>query len=322
MERAIQLAIVIVNFRTPAFVTECLDSLLPELADLAARVVVVDNNSGGQSIDMLRDWIAARNAGEQVVLVRSDRNTGFAGGNNLGIRKLDADFYLLLNSDTRVRPGAVRILLETASRFPDAGLISPRLEWPDGEGQESCFRFHTPVSELVAAAQTGIVDRLFKNHVVAMPVQSQIAQPQWTSFAVVLVRREVFAQAGYLDEGYFMYYEDAEFCHRAGKAGWSVIHDPRAKVVHLRGGSSPVKERARRKQRLPRYFHESRTRYFYQLYGWPGMVSANLMWWMGRIVSKARQLMGRSDKAAIRAQWRDIWSNWLDPLGPYTPPDP
>jgi hypothetical protein len=156
-----------------------------------------------------------------------------------------------------------------------------------------------------------------------MPVQDGVVRPDWTSFACVLIRAEVFDRIGLLDEGYFMYFEDVEFCYRARKAGWRVVHNPAARVVHLRGGSSPVKERTRLRRRLPRYFHESRTRFFYQLYGWPGLTAANLMWWAGRLVSKAQQIfMGRADKTAIEHQWLDIWINWLQPLRPYTPPGP
>ena len=163
---------------------------------------------------------------------------------------------------------------------------------------------------------------MLSRYIVALPVQTQIARPEWTSFACVLVRDEVFQQVGLLDDGYFMYFEDVEFCHRARKVGWEIVHDPAARVVHLRGGSSPVKEQARLKKRVPRYFYESRTRYFYQTYGWLGLTSANLLWWMGRMVSGTRQLLGRPDKAAIEGQWKDIWTNWRHPLKHYTSPNP
>ncbi len=317
---SVQLSVVIVNFRTPDYVCACLASLLPQLSDLPARVVVVDNHSGDASADAIASWLGENDPGQTVELIRSATNSGFAGGNNTGIRALRSDLYLLLNSDTLVRPGAISTLLESAQRFPDAGLISPRLEWPDGAGQESCFRFHTPFSELIRASQTGLVERMLSRYIIAMPVQQQVALPEWTSFACVLIRHEVFAQIGLLDEGYFMYFEDVEFCRRARTAGWVIVHNPEARVVHLRGGSSPVKEKTRQKKRLPRYFHESRTRFFYQSYGWFGLTAANLMWWIGRLVSKSRQVLGRSDKAAIERQWLDIWINWIHPLKSYTHP--
>jgi N-acetylglucosaminyl-diphospho-decaprenol L-rhamnosyltransferase len=316
------LSIVIVNFRTPKLVTECLRSFLADLDGVNARVVVVDNQSGDGSPEIISAWLAAHDVMGKVMLVQSKRNAGFAGGNNIGIQAYKAQYYLLLNSDTLIRPGAIRTILDTVSSSPQVGLVSPRLEWPDGTGQESCFRFHTPFSELSGASQTGLIDRLLGKYIIALPVQTKIARPQWTSFACVLIKNEVFQQIGLLDDGYFMYFEDVEFCHRAHKAGWAIVHNPEARVVHLRGGSSPVKEQTRLKKRVSRYFYESRTRFFYQAYGWLGLTSANLLWWMGRTVSGARQLLGRSDKAAIEGQWLDIWTNWLNPLKPYTLPKP
>ena len=314
------LSVVIVNFRTPKLVADCLDTLLPELVGMDARVVVVDNHSGDDSADIIRAWLGTHDAEDKVTFVQSDKNAGFAAGNNIGIKVHKAQQYLLLNSDTLVRPGAMRTLLDTARDYPDAGLVSPRLEWPDGAGQESCFRFPAPLSEFSSASKTGLIDRLLGKYIVALPVQTQIARPQWTSFACVLIKDEVFQKIGLLNEGYFMYYEDVEFCHRAGKAGWTIVHNPAARVAHLRGGSSPVKEQTRLKKRVPRYFYESRARYYYQVYGWSGLTAANLLWWLGRLVSGTRQLLGRSDKAAIEGQWLDIWTNWLDPLKSYTPP--
>jgi len=297
-----------------------LATLLPEIHGLSARVVVVDNNSGDNSASVIQEWIAAQDNGGLVLFVQSTVNSGFAGGNNTGIRALQAQSYLLLNSDTLVRPGAIRQILENADMHPEAGLISPRLEWPDGNAQQSCFRFHTPYRELMAAAQTGLIDRWLARYVVAMPVQQGVARPQWTSFACVLIRDEVLQKIGLLDEGYFMYFEDAEFCYRARKAGWDIVHNPNAHIVHLRGGSSPVKERTRQRKSLPRYYYESRSRFYFQLNGWAGLTAANLLWWLGRMVSLPRQLLGRPDKAAVERQWLDIWTNWLHPLKPYTRP--
>lgn len=314
------LSVIIVNYRTPQLVIDCLASLLPELQGLDARVVVVDNHSLDNSPEVIREWLEANDTAHLVLLLESSLNAGFASGNNLGIKAINAQLYLLLNSDTLMRQGAISTLINTASINTSAGLVSPRLEWVDGVGQESCFRFHTPISELIGSAQTGVVDNLLNSYVVPMPVQTQVATPEWTSFACVLIKDEVFREIGLLDEGYFMYFEDVAFCHRAKNAGWSIVHNPDAHVVHLRGGSSPVKSQAIMKKRVPKYFYESRARFFFQAYGWLGLVAANVLWWVGRLISKSRQMLGRPDKAVVDRQWLDIWSNWLNPSKKYTSP--
>ncbi len=317
----VELAVIMVNYKTPKFIEDCLTTLLPELEGLDAKVVLVDNKSPDNSVAQIKDWLTKADPESKVQLLESPKNGGFAAGNNLGINAIKADKYLLLNSDTLVRPGSIGQLLKTSTDFPDAGLYSPRLEWPDGAGQESCFVFPTPLSEFMRAAQTGVFDRLLRKYVIAMPVQTDIASPDWTSFACVMVRAEVFEQVGLLDEGYFMYFEDIEFCHRARRSGWQIIHNPEARVVHLRGGSSPVKERTRQKKRLPDYYYESRARFMYQTYGYSGLLAANILWSFGRSISKCRQLLGRSDKAAVQRQWADIWKNFFQPLRPYTHPE-
>ena len=316
----ILLCVVIVNYKTPQLVIDCLETLLPELVELDARVAIVDNDSGDNSIDVIGEWLTNQEHKHVVHLIQAGNNGGFSSGNNIGIKSVRAKYYLLLNSDTLVRTGAIRQLIDAADASQSAGLVSPRLEWPDETPQESCFRFHTPVSELCGATQTGLVDRLFRKYAVVLPVQSRPTRPQWTSFACVLIKDEVIQQVGLMDEHYFMYYEDVEFCYRAGKAGWEILNQPKARVVHLRGGSSPVKGNAKLKKRIPRYFYESRTLYFYQTCGWLGLTLANLFWEAGRLLSKTRQVLGRTDKAAIECQWRDIWINWLTPTASYTHP--
>jgi len=320
-KKNVELSVVIVNYRTPHFIIDCLETLLPELSDINSRVVIVDNHSNDDSLNIICSWLVNHDHENIVLLLASDKNAGFSAGNNIGIQAQSANFYLLLNSDTLVHSGAVEILLQTADRYTDAGLISPRLEWEDGKGQESCFRFHSPVGEFLIAAQTSVFTKFLSRFWVAMPVQTAEIETQWTSFACVLIRSEVIDQIGLLDDGFFMYFEDEEFCLRATRAGWKIIHNPDSHVVHLRGGSSPVKEKTRLGKRVPRYFYESRTRFLYLAYGWAGLAFSNLLWWVGRSISKVRSILGNNKKHNVERRWLDIWINFLNPLKAYTHPD-
>ncbi|AJQ92807.1 putative glycosyltransferase [Gynuella sunshinyii YC6258] len=295
---------------------------MPELVDIDSKIIVVDNCSKDNSCEEIRRWIDSEQVQGQVEVVASPVNGGFSAGNNVGIKAVRAKYYLLLNSDTLVRKNAFKTLLSVAEQNPQAGLFSPRLEWPDATPQESCFRFHSPVSELINAACTGIVSRLLRNFVVAHPVRMEPDYYHWTSFACVLIRAEVLESIGLMDEGYFMYFEDSEFCYRAAAAGWKVMNVPDAHVVHLRGGSSPVKSQARLRKRLPRYFYESRARFFYQLYGKSGLLAANVLWIFGTLISQSRRIiLPHKPRSVIEKQWRDIWVNFNKPLKPYIHPD-
>jgi N-acetylglucosaminyl-diphospho-decaprenol L-rhamnosyltransferase len=315
------LCIVIVNYKTPQLLLDCLESLLPELDD-SMVVTVVDNASNDSSIMLVDNWILEHNQADTIKLISASVNTGFSGGNNIGIKSVQANHYLLLNSDALVRKGAIQTLLNTLSQEKTVGLIGPRLEWPDTSPQESCFKYHTPISEFIGSAKTGLITKCFKKYVVAQPVSEVPDKYDWISFACVMIKAEVFNTVGLLDDDYFMYFEDVEFCHRAKQSGWEIMYEPSAHVVHLRGGSSPLKAQAKLRKRLPRYFYESRTRYFFQIYGRSGLLLANLLWTLGWIISSLRSKVSASYTSdTSEKQWRDIWINFLNPEKPYIHPD-
>jgi N-acetylglucosaminyl-diphospho-decaprenol L-rhamnosyltransferase len=317
------LAIIIVNYKTPQLVIDCLESIIDDIDARSNKIIIVDNCSRDASFEEIQNWIDQNNTPIKIELIGADVNTGFSGGNNTGISyAVGANNYLLLNSDTLIRKGAINLLLNAAKSHQFAGLISPRLEWPDATPQESCFRFHTPISELISSARTGLITKLFKPYVVPQKVNNEIVNCDWTSFACVLIKAEVFKAIGLMDDGYFMYYEDVQFCRRATLAGWQVLNQPAAHVVHLRGGSSTLKARAKLRKRLPRYFYESRTRFFYQAYGRTGLLAANLLWTLGASISMLRKLLSSTYVPDIaEKQWLHIWINFTDPLKPYIHPD-
>ena len=318
--RSTKLSTVIVNYKTPALCLDCLESLY-QGDTIGAEVVVVDNASGDSSIERINRSTAENNrTGTRVIC--SGVNGGFSAGNNIGIRQSTGDFILLLNSDTIVHPNAIEILVNTLTENPEMGMASPRLEWPDERPQESCFRFHRPINELIRSACTGPITKLLKRYEVPIEVSDEASYPEWTSFACVLIRKQVFDQIGHLDEEFFMYFEDVDFCQRARRAGWNIIHNPKARVVHLRGGSSPVKSQTAKKKRLPRYFYESRTRYYYKYFGRSGLLAANLFWHLGWLIARLRKLVNSDYQSNIcDSQWRDIWTNFRNPTAAYIHPD-
>jgi len=311
-----KLSVVIINYKTAGLTIDCLESLLGEMGEVNGGVVIVDNNSGDSSVEVLRKWLKVNDKSNIVTLIESPTNSGFSEGNNIGVRAVKADYYLLLNSDTIVCKGAIKTLLNTAETYREAGIISPRLVFLNGEPQVSCFRFPTPVSEFVNAVRTGVISKILARYVVAVPTGDSIVRPEWTSFACVLIRDELFQQIGLMDEGFFMYYEDVEFCHRTRKAKWDIVHTPQAEIVHLHGKSSGLEEKVELKKRLPKYYYAARARCFYLLYGRAGLILANLLWSLGRAGSKLRETLERRHTHVPDDQWRDIWINWLRPDAP------
>jgi GT2 family glycosyltransferase len=232
------------------------------------------------------------------------------------MQAVEADHYLILNSDALLRPGFCREILAGAQAHPKAGLIVPRLEGETGEAQINCFRFPGIASEFIRGANSGPVARLLRTHEVALGLDPTPDQIEWASFACILLRGAMVREVGPMDEGYFLYFEDAEYCLRARRAGWGIARAPNAVAVHFRGGSGPVKTLVKARKRLPAYFYSSRTRFLYQAHGYHGLLAANFAWSLGRIIALLRRLGGRaSDNARLR-EGRDLWINVLRPLGP------
>jgi GT2 family glycosyltransferase len=247
-------------------------------------------------------------------LLRSPINGGFASGNNFGIRSIRAEAYVLLNSDTIVQPGAMRGLRQAARARPDAGIIGPGLLDRSGDRDQSVFRAPAPAGELLRSAHTGILDRALPHLTPLLPESDEPIEADWLGFACVLIRREVIERVGPLDEGYFMYFEDIDYCRRVRAAGWKVLYWPEPKVVHLLGGSSNVTPEAAARRRAPRYYYEARARYFAKFYGRRGLWLANGFWYLGRCISLTREVLGNASPRHREREAFDIWTNALNPL--------
>ena len=309
-------AVSIINFRTADLTIAAVQSVRDALGTRPADLIIIDNASGDGSAETLERWIAAQ-GDTRLRLLRSAQNSGFSGGHNQGMAAAKAaDFYLILNSDAELRPGFFEEILAAAEAHPKAGLIAPQLEYDTGMIQQSCFRFHGILSELIRGAATGPVTKLLNRHVVALDLPPGPDQIEWASFACILLRGEMVRQIGAMDEGYFLYFEDAEYSLRARRNGWDVVYAPTARAVHHRGGSGPLKTMAAEHKRLPPYFWRSRTRFLRQAAGPLGPFGGNLAWLTGRGIANLRRLTGRPVPKTNAQEWRDIWTNFFTPLRP------
>jgi GT2 family glycosyltransferase len=264
--------IIIVNYRTPGLVIDCLHSLNSEvLAQSDCRVTVVDNASGDGSVERIRTTIKAAGWTWAAVLPLKC-NGGFASGNNAAIRPLlhqpdPPDYIHLLNPDTTIRPGAVTKLIDFLEAHPLVGIAGSRLEDPDGTPQSAAFRFHGILSELERGIRLGFVSRPLRRWMVAPPPSDKPHKTDWVSGASMMIRRTVFDHIGLMDENYFLYFEETDFCLRAARAGWSCWFVPESRVVHLEGQSTGMANLKQKARRLPDYWFDSRRRYFRKHHG-------------------------------------------------------
>jgi N-acetylglucosaminyl-diphospho-decaprenol L-rhamnosyltransferase len=262
----IEVAVVIVTYKSAELAIESLASIQSEreTQKLKIRVVLVDNASG--DLPQIEQAVERNGWSSWVTLVLASKNGGFAYGNNLGIRKAyegrRPNYIHLLNPDTQVRPRAIAALVEFLESNPQVGIAGSSFETEDGKDWPLAFRFPTLLSEIEHGMQLGLVTRCLSRWTVARSMNS-IAQPtDWISGASMMIRPTVFRAVGGLDENFFLYFEETEFCHRARRAGFSTWYVPESRVMHVIGKSTNVEEKTRFQRRLPGYWFDSRRRYF------------------------------------------------------------
>ncbi len=264
-------AVVIVTFRSAQLTIEALRSVAAERTTpgLRVRAIVVDNDSG--------DLPVIARAAEQegwsswLTLVGAPRNGGFAYGNNLGIAHAYADgtpdYVYLLNPDAQVRSGGIVTLIQFLTERADVGIAGSSFENLDGSDWPIAFRFPTLFSEIDAGLQWGLISRLLSRWVVAR-VMTKTAQPvDWICGASMMIRPTVLTAIGGMDENYFLYFEETDFCRRARVAGHATWYVPQSRVMHVMGQSTGVTDTRQGPRRLPGYWFDSRRRYYLLAFG-------------------------------------------------------
>jgi hypothetical protein len=246
-----------------------------------------------------------------VELILAPRNGGFAYGNNLGFRRAiegGADYLLLLNPDTQVRPQAIASLVTFLESRPDIAIAGPSFENADGAEWQIAFRFPSIVSELSAALGIGLVTRLLGDRTVARRMSASAQRVDWVSGAAMMIRARVFALMGGFDESYFLYFEETDFCFRAACAGFATWYFPASRVMHIMGQSTDVViEGWREPKRLPEYWFESRRRYLAASLGVGAAMAADLLVLLAYPVGYLKQMLLGRRRAMVPHYLRDVW---------------
>lgn len=291
-----KLLAIILNYRTPEMSLEALRALLAELASFPdARVALVDNGSGDDSVAKLRAGVEALGASGRVELLATGRNGGFAFGNNFAMRRALASadppqYFYLLNSDAFPDPGSVGRLVAFLDARPDVGIAGSYLHGPDGAHHVTAFRFPTLASELERTARIGLLTRCLRRFVIPLPLPERAQQVDWLAGASMLVRREVVEATGGMDDAFFLYFEETDFCRRALAAGWPTWYVRESSVTHIGSVSTGMKDATRP---MPWFWFESRRHYFRKNHGRLYLALADLLWLAGFSSWRLRRLLQR-----------------------------
>jgi len=233
------LFVVIVNWNTAEILKECLNSIRHSTHRITYSICVVDNGSTDGSVKMVSEHFP------EVLLISNKINLGFAKANNQGFSIANGRYVLLLNSDTVIPNGALDRLVAFADKFGGRfGVLAPRLKGADGDIQNSIGPFPSffksfitrlPFSEYILPKK--IVD----HYLIRSEKCDYSCEVDYAEGACLFVRKEVIDQVGGLDEDYFMYGEDIDWCHRMHKAGWKIVYLPDIRIIHLVNSSGDKK---------------------------------------------------------------------------------
>lgn len=248
--------------------------------------MVIDSASSDGSDDMVRTEFP------QVQLIASPENFGYAKGNNIGAKQSHGRYLLLLNPDTEVKPDALQHLIDYLEAHPQVGAVGPQLLWPDGSTQSSRRRF--PTLGTLFWESTLLGQWFPHNHHacryhVADQRPDQVQQVEWVVGAAICIRRETWQQVGPLEEDFFMYFEETDWCRRCAEAGWQVHYLPTAQIIHYEGKSSEQAIAARTLR-----FQRSKLRYTRKYFGAGWMRLLHLFLW-----------------ATFAYQWGEESAKWL-----------
>jgi GT2 family glycosyltransferase len=256
----LDLSIIIVNWNMKQWLLPCLRAIFEEKEEISQEVIVVDNGSWDRS------GSEAKEAFPSVHLIQNERNLGFAKAVNQGLQKALGKYVVLLNPDTQVKHGVIEQLVSFMNTHLEAGAAGAQLLNSDGSKQNSIANFPSLTTELL---NKNLLRRLFpkkfpgkeKHYSEPIEVDSVIG-------ACMMVRRDAYSQVGLLDEGYFLFLEETDWCYRMKRAGWKIYHVPDAEVYHFQGKSAEQEKK------------KARVEYFRSRYHFFKKNKGNLQWFI------------------------------------------
>ena len=221
-----RITVITLNWNGAEVLRDMINSLAPQLIELQARLIVLDNCSTDGSDRAVEEEFGGES---WFSMMRAEHNLGFGAGANRVIQNSDDDILVLANNDTIFMPGSLSSLVDALERHPEAGMVGPRLLWPDGSLQPSMRDFPFP-GKLIREhlPYLGRKAAVYSSHLIEQKVD-------WLVGAVMAFRREALLDTGPFDEDYFFYHEETDLQYRMIRSGWEVWFIPEASVIHLEG---------------------------------------------------------------------------------------
>ena len=264
MNCSLDVSLIIVSYNTADLLDNCLCSIFKQTC-CEFEVIVVDNASIDESVHMIKTKYP------EVTVIANENNVGFAKANNQAFEITRGRHVLVLNPDTEIIGNAIEVMSIYMDKNPDVAALGVQIMNPDGERQYSCHHFPTLWNHIINYSQlrcwfpkttwAGMTDMTYWDY-------DEIREVDWISGSCMMIRTQALNQIGYLDETFFMYKEEVDWCYRAKKKGWKIVFTPEAKIIHYHGMSSiSIKESKKISNNISEYYFFSQYYYFQKHYG-------------------------------------------------------
>jgi GT2 family glycosyltransferase len=229
MVSMIDLSIIILNYKSKGLLKQCLKGINLLKLPFSYEIIVVDNNSQDSSVKMMGDYFPG------IKIIASPENHGCAAGNNLGLKEAQGNYLMILNPDIAVFEGAIEKMVNFLKDNPKVGLVGPRLINPDGTRQASCFHFPSlfiPVYRRVPLGKISFIKKSLRHYMMLDANTEKNLPVDWVLGACMMAKKEAVDKVGLMDERFFMYFEDVDWCRRFWQAGFEVYYVYEAEMVH------------------------------------------------------------------------------------------
>ncbi len=225
-----KLSIVILNYKTRGLLRQCLKAIYNNPPESPYEIIVIDNNSMDGSFEMTREKFS------EVKFLSLDKNYGYAGGNNRGLRAGCGEYLAILNPDILVRAEALSRLIRFMEKNLDVGMIGPKLLNPDGTLQYSCYYFpkpQTPIFRRTVLGHLPFARKEISQYLMTDWAHDEPRDVDWLLGGALFIRRTAYEMIGELDERFFLYFDEVDYAKRMKKARWRVVYFPEAQMIHF-----------------------------------------------------------------------------------------
>ncbi|OGM05228.1 hypothetical protein A2715_04715 [Candidatus Woesebacteria bacterium RIFCSPHIGHO2_01_FULL_39_32] len=264
----VDVSVIIVSFNTKVLTLQCIKSIIDSIERLDYEIIVIDNGSSDGTVEGISK-IKNQKSNIQIKIIKNEESIGFAKANNQGIKKANGKYIFLLNSDTMVRKGVIEKLIDFVEGTPDAGVVGPKLLNPDGSIQPSAFNLPTIERAIKQYwfGKNGLLDKY-------APFGHEPRSVESLVMAAYLITPKALEEIGFLDERYFMYFEDFDYCKRVKDVGLKVYYFPTAEVIHYHGasGKNIADEKNQWRRLIPssKIYHGTVKHYLFNFILWSG----------------------------------------------------